>query len=180
MVHGAYLSFSYINMNSLQQILEGLLSSDYDISDDEVHPTKLFVDKYKSTSKRNGHYCIESKWSIEEMDKLLSYYGKYEGTVQSIDIDKLLLTAHPKKNSIVIVAPFKYRVDFFIVVPIAGQCWSFYTCDPGYYESSLYDATKYTMVELKWCYLFTEPDLPIRVYKLKNDQFLKDLQKFLK
>lgn len=180
MVHGACLSFLYTNMNTLQQILEGLLSSDYDISDEEVHPTKLFVDKYKSSSKKEGHYYIESKWSIEEIDKLVLHYGKYEGIVQSIDVGKLLRTAYSKKNPLVIVAPFKYRVDFFIVVPTAEQCWDFYTDDPGYYESSLFSAIKYGQEELKWSYLFTEPDQPIRVYRLKNNQFLKDLQKYLK
>lgn len=113
------------------------------------------------------------------MDKLIRHYGKYEGTIQNVVTSKFLKDAHSKNNPIVIVAKFKYRADFFIVVPTPGQNWDFYTCDPGYYDVSLFQPLENTMEELKRCYLFAEPDLPFRLYKLKDDQFLKDLQKYL-
>ena len=166
-------------MRSLKDILESLLDANYDVSDEEVSPIKLFVDKYKSDSKRSGHYYIKGDWSMEEMDKLLLHYGHCAGTVQTIDTDKLLQAVHSKKDVIVLVAPYRDRHDFYILIPVRGRKWDHYTCDPGYWESSLFRAFHHDWENIRYSNIFTTLDTPIKVYRLKSDKFLKDLQKYL-
>lgn len=167
-------------MKHLKDILEGILDSGFDVADDDVNPLKYFVEKYVSKYPRFGHKYIYSKWKIEEMEAVLKPYGKFVGTMQQIDADKLLSDSLSKKQTIVLLSPYSAHPEFYIFVPESKRSWTRYTCDFDYPEpQSVFDGWKNKNTnEIRSSLLFTS-NLPSKVYVLRDDQFLKDLRKYI-
>lgn len=160
-------------MKTLYQIVESILDTDFDVTEDDVNPLRPFVDKYKSRQKNNGAHYIRSQWDIKEFDRILSIYGHDIGNVLDIDFAKEVKSAHNGKEIIVLV-DINYT-EFHILVP-TGNKWKLYTSDPSFSGSSLLKGIVYTNDELLGEYFVFQRE---QMYVLRDDQFLKDLQKYL-
>lgn len=165
-------------MNSLEDILESLLDSDFDVTDDDISPVKLFVDKYKAKAKRYGYRYLKGGWTVDELCSILNNYGEFAGTVQSFDFVQFLISANRSKHElIVMVAPYSHRPEFYIFDPYKGsKMWDMFTCDPNYYDSSLFKGLPYRDDDIIRMF---KTRVPVKVYHLRDDRFLKDLQKYI-
>lgn len=164
-------------MNSLKNVLEGLLSSDFDVTEDDVRPIKPFIQKYRAKFKRYGYRHLKAGWTVEELGAILRGYGEYAGTVQSIDPGKFLSDVRSKEQLFVLIVPHD-RPEFYVFKSNSPKTWLRYTCNPDYYRASLFEGIKYYNDELEDDILF-KLRIPVQAYKLRDDQFLRDLQKYL-
>lgn len=163
-------------MKSLKSILEGVLDTGFDITDDDINPVKLFVDKYRAKGKRYGYRYLKGGWTVDELCSILNNYGEFMGTVQSFDFVQFLISANRSKHElIVMVAPYSHRPEFYIFDPHKrSKIWDMYTCDPNYYDSALLKALPYRDEDIIRMF---KTKVPVKVYKLRDDRFLKELQK---
>ena len=164
-------------MKNLKDILEGILDTGFDITDDDINPVKLFVDKYKAKGKRYGYRYLKGGWTIDELCSVLNYYGEFVGTVQSVDLEQFIPTTRSKHNLIVMAAPYSHRPEFYTFDPHKGsKIWDMYTCDPNYYDSSLLKGLPYRDDDIIRMF---KTKVPVKVYKLRDDRFLKEIQKYI-
>lgn len=168
-------------MNSLQQILESILDSDFDVTEKDLNFVQEFVQKYKSNSKISGSYYIKNGWDWKGLGKIVNkYYGRSVGRGNNSDLKVELNKIRNNNESLLIISDLDSSPAFYILVPQGRKNegkWMIYANDQFWFRVTLFKGIEYTDNEIlkgSWtgCKSY--------VYALQSDKLLRDFQDELK